>query len=173
MSIVVSLRHAEFARACVQRSLQREAPLVRYFGVLREDQKDVVSAIRSDLFQHWDSLPDSPPKVRPRPETAPINTSGLHLLSCDASGTPCWPDSLLDKFVVGTSEHIALLKLKESFLAEFPPPSNSGPNRQAPGNQVRVSGTCDFAIDDGKQPIDVTRLVDLCKETMPEPASRS
>lgn len=34
-------------------------------------------------------------------------------------------------------------------------------------------GQLDFSIEEGRQPIDVTRVVELAKESIPEAASRS
>ena len=43
--------------------------------------------------RHWDSLPSSPPKSRPRPQTQ-TQITGLQLLSCDARGQPHFPDRI-------------------------------------------------------------------------------
>ena len=94
---------------------------------------------------------------------------GLQLVSCTATG-PVWPDGLDAKFPLGTPEQKEMQQMKEKFLEEFPAveaPVSEG--RQAP---PRVSGQPDFTVDGGREPLDITREVDLVCEAPPSPADR-
>lgn len=95
-------RQAEFARACVKRMLEGETvPSVTYYGMFRQHQKPVVSALQSEVFRHWDGLSTSPPQTRPQASESRVTITGLNLLSCDAAGRPGWPDHVMEKEVQG------------------------------------------------------------------------
>ncbi len=148
-------------------------PTVTYYGMFRQNQKPVVSALQSEVFRHWDGLSTSPPQSRPQASERPVTITGLNLLSCDAAGRPGWPDHVTEKFREG-SEHLASLQqMKAQFLEEFksrmPNPAASSTTTRS---VARVTGTPDFTIDSEAMPIDVSRVVDLEKVTPPAAEQR-
>lgn len=69
----------------------------------------------------------------------------------------------MNKFDNLSREHGELLKLKASFELEFGADA-AGPMSSPSSSGVhgdRVSGMCDFTIEGGRQPVDVTRSVEL------------
>ena len=164
-------RQAEFARACVKRMLEGETvPSVTYYGMFRQHQKPVVSALQSEVFRHWDGLSTSPPQTRP--QASETRVTGLNLLSSNAAGRPGWPDHVMEKFRDGSEHLVHLQQMKAKFLefkSRMPDPAaSSAPRRSV----VRVTGTPDFTIDSEAQPIDVSRVVDLEKVTPPAAEQR-
>ena len=155
-----------------------------YYGIFREDPTSSTMTVKSDLhrkvqveletlvFKHWDGLSSSPAKIRPKP-AVDMSVEGLALVSSTASG-PTWPSSLLQKFAPDSAEAKELEGMKCQFEKEFPPVEPS-PQTSSAANTAklrRVGGQCDFSIEGGKEPIDVTRQVDLCVEAPPEPGDR-
>lgn len=150
-----------------------------YYGLLRPEQKDVAATISADVFAHWDSLPTSPAKTRPR-QTADLTVQGLSLLSCTANG-PGWPEHVMSKFPADSPEHGELQRMKEAFEKEFQPLGSDAPapgetssvGGETPRRTVpRVSGRPDFEIDGGVRPIDPERIVDLLPEACPDVGER-
>ncbi|CAK9079952.1 FO synthase subunit 1, partial [Durusdinium trenchii] len=149
----------EFAKACVEHNLAGKAPEIFYFGCLNKDQKDVVTSITERLYQFWDASKSAPPKTRQR-QAQPQEQVALSVLAWDR-GVPKWPSSLSDKFAVGTPQYLVLQDLKQQFEQLYP---QSTTQPTAPENSAvppRASGQCDFSIDEGRQPMDVHRVVDL------------
>ena len=178
-------RFAEFGQAVVEMALETRpagAPLVIYYGLFRDDvdkttggpgnHKKVLSDIEAKVFRHWDGLGTSPPKQRPR-AAQNFTVEGLSLLSSTQTG-PVWPESLDDKFPPQTNEYKELQAIKQKFLDEFPQSrtgSQASPAAPAPTNTtVRASGQPDFSVEDGREPLDIARCVDLLPEA-PPPAS--
>lgn len=158
----------------MERSLEGAQPPVVYYGIMRAaDHKNIVSKLETQVYQHWDALETSPAKHRPRP-VDDLSVSGLKLVSCSASG-PGWPEHIMQKFSEGSSERTRLQEMKAAFEVEFPPVgsgSAGAPSLPRPGGVVRVSGRPDFSLDNGKQPLDPERPVDLQIESPPEVAQR-
>ena len=154
-----------------------DLPAIVYYGLFRDEgekagaaqtHRKVLADLESKVFQHWDGLATSPSKTRQR-IVPDMRVEGLQLVSCTSTG-PVWPDGLDAKFPVGTPEQKELQQIKDKFLEEFPavetPVSES---KQAP---PRVSGQPDFTVDGGREPLDITREVDLVIEAPPSPADR-
>lgn len=165
-------RYMEFGQACAQRRINGERPCVVYFGASREQSHvHMRPMLEANFFKYWDDLSTSPSKTRPRVETSSGQITGLSLLSCDAAGQPRFPDHILERIPSNDPHHKALVKMKEEFLKEFPQ------QRKASGVATtaspRVSGDCDFSIDDGKEPLSVERVVDLLCQSPPEAAERT
>ena len=148
-----------------------------YYGCFRDS--DVHKRVQRDLeamvFKHWDGLSSSPPKQRPRSQAAPDwNVEGLLLLSCTRSG-PVWPEHLDSKFAANSPEAKEIQELKQSFLSEFPAISEPGQAAAGAGARaptVRAAGQPDFSVDGGREPLDVSRVVDCLVEVPPPPADR-
>lgn len=162
------VRYAEFARAISQRTLRGDAtPRVIYYGMFRKSQLPVVASVQADVFKHWDELPSSPPKRRPAPECTqqpPV----LNLLTF-SGGVPGWPAHLSQKFDADSEEARSLQKLKEEFEALCPSHSQAPVSATAP--TPRVVGAPDFNVD-GATPLDIDRVVDLEKVSVPDAADR-
>lgn len=165
-------RTAEFASACVERSLEGVQPPVVYYGIMRAaDHEGIVSKLESQAYRHWDSLATSPAKQRPR-AAEDLSVSGLKLLSCSASG-PGWPEHIMQKFPEGSTERTRLQEMKAAFETEFPPVGDGAATQSVTRTGVaRVSGRPDYSLDDGKQPLDPERPVDLQIQSPPEVAQR-
>ncbi|CAE7224453.1 cofG, partial [Symbiodinium sp. CCMP2592] len=130
-------RYAEFGLALCQRALEGKTPTALYFGVLRADQKDVQSEMFSMAYSHWDGSSLSPPMSRPG-----------------------WPTDVLSKFLPGSKEHEHISKIKHDFEV-LCPAADVAPPAASSANPARAQGSPDFSVDGGKQPLDVTRLLDL------------
>ena len=129
---------------------------VRYVGILRHEQYgDLSKFAGSEIFKAWDTSPEAPPKRRPQDTTAAAPALSLDLLAF-RNGAPQWPSSLLAKFPAGTPEYEKLAALKKEIESEFPPTPDAERNVDA-----RTSGGCDYSLDDGAKPLDVTRAVEL------------
>lgn len=164
-------RYAEYGRACVRRLLEGETrPKLSYYGMFRKDQKQVVANIEGEIFEHWDGLPTSPPKTRPR-DPAPHLTAiaGLSLMSLDSVGQPGWPDHVLNKFKADSEHRRKLEKMKADFLQEFKVPAQA--KASVSRGPVRVTGAPDFTVDSA-EPLDVNRVVDLEKVAPPDSEKR-
>ena len=161
----------------MERSLEGASPKVIYYGCFREGDvhKRVQRELESLVFKHWDDLSSSPPKQRPRSEAAADwNVEGLVLLSCTRSGL-VWPEQLDGKFATNSPEAREIQELKQSFLSEFPATSEPGQasaGAGAGGSTVRATGQPDFSVDGGREPLDVSRVVDCLVEARPAPADR-
>ena len=153
----LACRYAEFARAVVQRKLERKQPDIAYFGVIRENQRDTVTALEEQVFNAWDSGPEAPPKTRTRDAASAPN---LKILIWN-DGMPKFPDHVLTKFPEGSCQHAEIKKLQAELESDWPgsrsgAASNPGPSR----TQSRAGGLPDFT---GENPLDVGREVDLAK----------
>ena len=146
-------------RAMAARNLKENARAVHYFGyVLNEFDKNLAD-IRSKVYDSWDTSPTSPPKTRVAREEARSPPS-LNLLAW-SNGAPLFPAALLSRFQEGTSEHLKMEELKESFVRKFPPAAAPSPSTSGRGGRARAGGLCDFSIDGDRQPLDPSRLIDL------------
>ncbi|CAK9078225.1 unnamed protein product [Durusdinium trenchii] len=152
-------RFCEMGRAMAARNLKENARAVHYFGyVLNEFDKNLAD-IRSKVYDSWDTSPTSPPKTRVAREEARSPPS-LNLLAW-SNGAPLFPAALLSRFQEGTSEHLKMEELKESFVRKFPPAAAPSPSTSGRGGRARAGGLCDFSIDGDQQPLDPSRLIDL------------
>ncbi|CAE7208396.1 cofG, partial [Symbiodinium sp. KB8] len=157
-------KYAEFGLASCQRSLEGKTPKSFYFGVLRADQKDVQAEMATMAYNHWDSSNFCPPRSRPVEAPAESRTP-LQLLTW-VNGRPGWPSDVLSKFAPGSKEHDSIKKLKEEFEQICPAATETSPLvASSPANPSRAQGSPDFSIDNGKKPLDLTRLLDL--QTIP------
>lgn len=154
------LRFCEFARACVDHNLAGKHPEIYYFGCLSKEQKDVVTMITEKLYKFWDGSNLAPPRNRPATTTTQEQPA-LSILAWHAGG-PRWPSSLTEKFAVGTPQYLALQELKKEFETMFPTSTRPTPSPTSQSaNAPRASGSCDFSIEDGREPLDVHREVSL------------
>eukprot|EP00438_Fugacium_kawagutii_P021571 Skav212155 [mRNA] locus=scaffold754:104394:116972:+ [translate_table: standard] len=170
MKYVKDRQCAEFGQACVQRALAGSAnPRVIYYGILRKEQKDLIAAMESQVYRHWDGLESSPPKTRPR-TTTDLTVGGLKLLSCSASG-PGWPEYIAAKFPEGSAERAQILEMKTAFETQYPP-AGGQTAASAGSGPARVTGKPDFTIEGGREPLDPERPVDLLAEAAPPVGSR-
>eukprot|EP00435_Cladocopium_sp_Y103_P062114 s625_g23.t1 len=158
ISLTFECRFSEMARAITNRVLAGTTPLVRYFGFTNQEF-DVNSAdLRTQVYNHWDESSLSPPKSRPGTETA-LSSDGpsLEVLAW-SDGSPRFPQALVNRFAEGTSERDEMLKAKKLLEQKFPAASQPAP---AQGQAARVGGVCDYSLDGNREPLDVSRVIDL------------
>lgn len=159
-----AVRQVEMGRAALAKSLA--GANVKYVGFVREDSmKDIRPALESQVYNHWDQDTSlSPPKVRPR-DTAPPLSLSLQVLAMQ-SGRPKFPTVLFDRFDEGTSWHTEIKKMKEKFDSKY----GSAPAlpRGDASTPERVSALCDFAIEEGLRPMDISRHARLPCKTIAE-----
>lgn len=164
-------RQVEFGRACLERFYEGATPTVKYYGLLQQSQKSVAETMEAQLYQHWDGLPTSPPKTRPR-VAVEVKVEGLQVLSFN-NGQPGWPPHIMDKFGEQTQERKEMQKMKDAFEKEFP--QHQRVNNQEPLLQPvslpRAAGRPDFSFDSA-EPLDWNRPVDLAPAAVPEPTER-
>lgn len=119
-----------------------------------------MKSIRETIYRSWDASAGAPPPARPPDEGEDSAPPSLQILAWRDSA-PRWPDILSTRFPEGTEEFSVLNKLKNDFRNEFP----QSVSVQQPGVAIvhtgRAGGHCDFAVDGGVQPLDVTRLISL------------
>lgn len=131
----------------------------RYVGFLNDSQFQELGKFASDaVYKFWDQSDFSPPQQRPREESGPV-IPDLQILGFHA-GKPFWPALISEKFEENTAEHEAMMAIKKKFEEMFPPaPAEvTGRTTPAPG---RAGGQCDFTVDEGQEPLDVNRMIDL------------
>lgn len=168
------MRYAEFAQACVEKSLEanQAGPKVVYYGLFRETavHKKMLADIQFKVFKHWDEHPDAPPKNRARAQVSRM-VDNLQLLACSDAG-PAWPTSLNNKFRADTPEFHELAGLKEAFHKLYPPSAAPAPS---PGAGTppppRIVGQPDYSID--QEPLDVSRVIEPHTEAPPPPGDRT
>ena len=115
----------------------------------------------NDFFWNQDADRNlSPPPERP-PSTTPaatVESLGLKLIAVKR-GKPVFPSSVLSaKFEGGSDEHEEVLKLKAAFEAEFGAEDTA---QVSAATEPRTNAACDFTVDEGLQPLDITRTVEL------------
>ena len=147
---------------------------MKYLGFLKPKVYSELRAFfESEVYKHWDSDSSlSPPKTRPGPPTERrIDVAGLGLeVSAMQNQQPVFPtDVLLGRFKQGSPEQDKIKKLKEEFEALFPAaaePTQRNVDR-------RVGGQCDFSIENGARPIDVSDILDVrCMPVAEAPSER-
>lgn len=168
-------RQCEMGRAVLQKVLDGEN--IKYMGFLREDvEKDLRSAMESVVYQHWDSSADAPPKQRPQ-ESKEKQDLKLEILAMK-DGSPVFPEQvLMDRFTAGSEYHKEVQKMKAKFEEKHGRVgASTGTSATTTTSQEgRVSGVCDFTIDEGLSPLDTSREVSLPVKTIDqlgEPSSR-
>lgn len=155
------LRYCEFGRALVQRAWGGDGRKVFYVGFWSAKHfEDNMKSIRETIYRGWDASTGAPPPARPPDEGEDTAPPSLQILAW-RDGAPRWPDILSTRFPEGTEEFDVLNKIKEEFKQEFPQSAAV----QQPGVTIvhagRAGGHCDFAVDNGAQPLDITRLISL------------
>lgn len=169
-------RQCEFGRACLQRLLEGKSAPIKYFGLVKEKfHADIVSALESQVYNHWDSDSSlSPSKTRPPTQRKlEVEKLGLEIIAMQ-NNQPIFPlDVLLNRFPSGAAEQEQIKEMKLEFERTFPAvaPSQS----ESPGRPLdrRASGQCDFSIDNGAKPLDVNRDLDVATVPLDEcPAGR-
>lgn len=162
LSLAVSFtkcRFSEFGRAAVNMNLRGDGPTVHYFGLIQQEYKTNLTAVKSMVYKKWDEDTNlSPPKTRPLRESsaAAAAVPSLDILAW-ANDRPVFPAVLLTKFPEGTAEHARMLELKKDFDEKYPEASQPPP---AVGSG-RAGGVCDYSVDGGRHPLDCTRVIDL------------
>ena len=160
---LLSIRQVEFAKAIVERALATPNDGVRYIGFVRaDDLKDAAASIRHKVYQHWDGSSESPPQSRPA-ETTGTSAPPLQILAWQ-DGRPIFPNSLVSRFDADSLENQQILQKKAELEQLFPAPAAGDPVT-TPGQPGRASGTCDFSVDNGLQPLDTQRDVSLVTVT--------
>lgn len=155
----VWIRHCEFARAAAECILDKTLPQLRYIGfVKKEFLAKVQEAISATVYQHWDDSTESGPKTRPQ-EAESSEPLGFKVLSMSANGDITWPDSVTTRFPPDTSEFKALDARRQKFLELCP--AHGTPARVGEASVSRSSARPDYSIDNGAEPLDTTRLLDL------------
>ena len=153
----LAYRYAEFARAVVQRRLERRQPEFAYFGVIRENQRDTIIALEEQVFNAWDNGPEAPPKTRTRDAAG---TPNLKILIWN-DGAPKFPDHVLTKFPEGPSHNAEIKKLQAELESDWPATRTGVPSNPAPSRtQSRATGLPDFT---GEDVLEISREVDLAK----------
>ncbi|CAK9075367.1 unnamed protein product, partial [Durusdinium trenchii] len=141
-----------------ERSLERQKTDVRYFGFAPSDSfKDTLAAVRDMIYKSWDVSKESPPKQRPGSDAAEQAAPDLQILAWN--GRPVFPECVASRFEEGTLEFDEVAKLKKEFLEMFP----HATTQPAAPNPVpaRVGGVCDFTLDNGAEPLDVNREIEV------------
>ena len=152
-------RQAEFARAALNRALgqSNKKPDIMYIGVLRPSQKDVVQALEKQVYDDWDSSAQAPAKRRPRSAAEQPSLSML----CWVNGVPKIPETLLNKFPLGSSHRHEIEELQKKLEKMWPAPQQQqGPQ----GGQDRARGVERTSINPdltGVVLLDLDREVDL------------
>ena len=98
----------------------------------------------------------SPPQSRPLEETEAQSAPSLQIIAWQ-NGAPHWPDFLDTKFPEGSSEAAKLSQKKDEFLEKFP--AQPAPRAGTSTRPGRAGGLCDFSIDGGAKPVDITREI--------------
>ena len=146
------------ARAVTNRTLAGATPLVRYFGFTNAEFAVNSADLRTQVYNHWDGSSLSPPRSRPGTENA-LSASGPSLdILAWSDGCPRFPQALLNRFAEGSSERNELLKVKKVLEQKFPAATQPAP---AQGRTARVGGVCDYTLDGNREPLDVSRIIDL------------
>lgn len=101
-------------------------------------------------------MPGSPPQSRPLEENEAQSAPSLQIIAWQ-NGAPHWPDFLDTKFPEGSSEAEALSRKKQEFLQKFP--AQPAPRTGTTVRPGRAGGHCDFSIDGGAKPLDITREI--------------
>ncbi|CAK9091359.1 FO synthase subunit 1 [Durusdinium trenchii] len=126
---VVPNRFSEFGRAAVNMNLRGDGPTVHYFGLIQQEYKTNLTAVKSMVYKKWDEDTNlSPPKTRPLRESsaAAAAVPSLDILAW-ANDRPVFPAVLLTKFPEGTAEHARMLELKKDFDEKYPEASQPPP----------------------------------------------
>lgn len=137
----------------------------RYIGFIRKQDgagsnlpfQEIVKALRSTVYEFWDGSPHAPPKQRPQDADGGLNQPPELQVLAFQNGHPVWPEVLNDRFPEGTSERKALTEKRDEFLSKFPVTPES--RTTTPGAAPRAGGLCDFTIDNGASPADVSKQV--------------
>eukprot|EP00435_Cladocopium_sp_Y103_P070774 s395_g36.t1 len=146
--------HAEFARSVVGKKLGSTSANwpVFYFGLLRENQKDVIDFVEESVYTHWDGQPNAPAKTRPR-EVAQAPDLKLILWQ---NHRPVFPNALLSKFSSDSDHHSEIKKLKG--LVEGLWPAGPSGDSSTTGASLRAVGSPDLT---GVDVLDISREVSL------------
>ena len=153
------VRFSEFARAVVSRSLANTSPVVRYFGFTFTDFALNTADLRTQVYNAWDTKPAvSPPKSRPGSGDAAQQAGPALEILAWSNGAPRCPAALLARFADGTEEKDIIMKAKKDLELQFPASKQPAP---AEGRTARVGGVCDYTLNENKQPLDLTRMIEL------------
>ena len=158
--LVGSPRHCELGRAVVQRLLvdKNRDPALVYCGLMFEkDGQEADAALQKIIYDLWDADPESPPKRRERED---LPDPHLEVLAW-SNGVYRFPESLFNKFTPGTKSYVELTELKEEVLKVCPEAAQAETGPSGVSTAPRAGGKPDFTIEGGKEPLDVTRDVDL------------
>lgn len=113
---------------------------MKYFGVFRADQKDILNQLEEQIYSSWDASSDAPPKQR---ERSAQEKPELGILRWD-QGVPKFTEDILQKFPQGCAQNAAVLKLEKELESFWPRPANhgsgSGKGDSAPASSPRVTG---------------------------------
>ncbi|CAK9069269.1 FO synthase subunit 1, partial [Durusdinium trenchii] len=152
---LVPNRQCEFARAIMDRLLAgNQHPKIKFFLVLRPDQKDVLHQLEQQVYSHWDNSSTAPPKQRERSRQEQPQLQ----VFCWAGGAPQMPEAVLKKFPQGTPQHQEVLKMEAELRALWP--AAAAPTSDSRSNAPRVSAMPDLA---GAKFVDLSRAVSLPK----------
>ena len=136
-------------------------PPIYYVGVMREEQKDCAATLEGKIYSHWDSSELAPPRRRP---VEAVPEPSLEFLGW-TQGAPMFPEAAAQKFPEGSPAHSELMALKKLLITEFPDSCQQQPQRTGPRpSTTRAVGRPDYTIEGGRQPLDVTRVLE--KETV-------
>ena len=160
--MVGTLRQVEFGRAILERltgaSQQSKPPALKYFGVLRTEQKDICQQFEEKVYGMWDKSSNSPPKTRAR---SAVERPSLSLLCWSPTGFPHFPQDALSKFPAGTHEHGEVIRMQNELREmwrEEPVPPTPSPVKGRECETPRVSTGPDLT---GASFIDTQREVTL------------
>lgn len=137
----------------MERALGDQQPKVKFFGVLRPNQKDILQQFEKIVYDSWDRSSAAPPQQRERSEA---DRPALSILAWLGT-SPSFPDHLMRKFAEGTPQYNEMAKLQQELQTFWPAPApvpGSGTTQVV----ARTAGSPDLA---GASVLDLEREIDL------------
>eukprot|EP00438_Fugacium_kawagutii_P020798 Skav200239 [mRNA] locus=scaffold3882:71432:74893:+ [translate_table: standard] len=180
--------HCEFARGTASENLSGDGRVVRYVGFLTTKQMKRTDQIIRDSLRAGSQIRRSTCESAAAAAAAKAALGQFRHLSfkgtacggrwcrtfprladpCLAEREAVWPEALSTRFAEGSDEHAQMMQKKARFEVDYPVSAVTHANFRPTSSPGRVGGLCDYFVDEGTRPLDVTGEIPLAAIPMDE-----